>query len=89
MSIEDSIRQTVEEQVQKATRGAFSRLNSENYSLQERVKFLEGKLEEAMLLLKDRNRDFTKGDISTTSRAKRFAGSASHSNRCMIATPTA
>ena len=64
MSIEDSIRQTVEEQVQKATRGAFSRLNSENYSLQERVKFLEGKLEEAMLLLKDRNRDFTKGEIS-------------------------
>ena len=64
MSIEDSIRQTVEEQVQKATKGAFSRLNSENYSLQERVKFLEGKLEEALILLKDRNRDFTKGEIS-------------------------
>jgi hypothetical protein len=64
MSIEESIRQTVEEQVQKATKGAFSRLNSENYGLQERLKFLEGKLEEAMLLLKDRNRDFTKGEIS-------------------------
>jgi hypothetical protein len=64
MSIEDSIRQTVEEQVQKVTKGAFSRLNSENYSLQERVKFLESKLEEAMLLLKDRNRDFAKGEIS-------------------------
>jgi hypothetical protein len=64
MSIEDSIRHTVEEQVQKATRGAFSRLNSENYSLQERVQFIEGKLEEAMLLLKDRNRDFAKGEIS-------------------------
>jgi hypothetical protein len=64
MSIEDSIRHTVEEQVQKATRGAFSRLNSENYSLQERTKFLESKLEEALILLKDRNRDFAKGEIS-------------------------
>ena len=64
MSIEDSIRQTVEEQVQKATRGAFSRLSSENYSLQERVRFLEGKLEEALILLKDRNRDFVKGELS-------------------------
>ena len=64
MSIEDSIRQTVEEQVHKATRGAFSRLSSENYSLQERVQFLEGKLEEALILLKDRNRDFAKGELS-------------------------
>lgn len=64
MSIEDSIRQTVEEQVQKATRGAFSRLNSENYSLSERVKFLENKLEEATILLKDRNRDFKPGELS-------------------------
>jgi len=64
MSIEDSIRQTVEEQVQKATKGAFSRFSSENYSLQERVKFLENKLESAMVLLKDRNRDFTDGEIS-------------------------
>jgi len=64
MSIEDSIRQTVEEQVQKVTRGAFSRLNSENYSLQERVKFVEGRLEEALILLRDRNRDFKSGEIS-------------------------
>ena len=64
MSIEDSIRQTVEEQVQKVTRGAFSRVNSENYSLQERVKFVEGRLEEALLLLRDRNRDFKSGEIS-------------------------
>ena len=54
----------LEEHVQKAAKGALSRINSENYSLQENQKFLENKLQEAMLLLKDRNRDFTKGEIS-------------------------
>jgi hypothetical protein len=54
----------LEEHVQKAAKGALSRINSENYSLQEKQKFLENKLQEVMLLLKDRNRDFTKGEIS-------------------------
>ena len=64
MSIEDSIRQTVQEQVESVTKSRFSRINSETYSLQERIKFLEGKLEEALILLKDRNRDFKPGEIS-------------------------
>jgi hypothetical protein len=64
MSIEDSIRQTVQEQVESATKSKLSRINSETYSLSERIKFLESKLEEALILLKDRNRAFAPGEIS-------------------------
>jgi hypothetical protein len=64
MSIEDSIRQTVQEQVESVTKSKFSRINSETYSLQARIDFLESKLEETLLLLKDRNRDFGPGEIS-------------------------
>jgi len=55
MSIELSIKQMVDEQVQKVTRAWMERLNSENYTITQKLQWTEKKLEEALNKLASRN----------------------------------
>jgi hypothetical protein len=64
MSIEDSIKQLVEEKVQKATKSYYTRLASENYSISEKLKWAEKKLNELVEKLSSRNNNFENGEIS-------------------------
>jgi hypothetical protein len=64
MSIEDSIKQIVEDKVQTVTKSYFSRLTSENYSMSEKLKWTENKLTELLEKLSSRNNDFKDGEIS-------------------------
>lgn len=55
MSIELSIKQMVDEQVQKVTKAWMERLNSENYTITQKLQWTEKKLEEALNKLSSRN----------------------------------
>lgn len=55
MSIELSIKQVIEEQVQKITRAYIDRLSEENYSINQKLKWTEQKLNEALSKLASRN----------------------------------
>ena len=55
MSIEDSIKTVIEEQVQKITRAYISRLDSENRLIQQKLQWTEEKLNEALSKLASHN----------------------------------
>jgi hypothetical protein len=55
MSIELSIKQMVEEQVQKVTDAWMQRLNTENHAITQKLKWTENKLEEALNKLASHN----------------------------------
>lgn len=55
MSIEDSIKTVIEEQVQKITRAYISRLDSENRAIQQKLQWTEEKLNEALSKLASHN----------------------------------
>lgn len=55
MSIEDSIKTVIEEQVQKITRAYVSRLDSENRAIQQKLQWTEEKLNEALSKLASHN----------------------------------
>lgn len=64
MSIEDSIREIVEDKVQFVTKSYFSRLTSENYSMSEKLKWIENSLTELLQKSSSRNNEFADGEIS-------------------------
>ena len=64
MSIELSIKQMVDEQVQKVTRAWMERLNSENYSITQKLQWTEKKLEEALNKLASRNNIIADRELS-------------------------
>ena len=64
MSIELSIKQMVDEQVQKVTRAWMERLNSENYSITQKLQWTEKKLEEALNKLSSRNNIIADRELS-------------------------
>ena len=55
MSIELSIKQVIEEQVQKVTRAYIDRINSDNYTINQKLQWTEKKLEEALSKLASHN----------------------------------
>ena len=64
MSLESSIREIVEQQVQKAVKPLLDRLSSENYSLTTRVDWTEKQLNEALKKLSSRNNDLFDNELS-------------------------
>jgi hypothetical protein len=64
MSIEDSINKTVQEQVTKEVKAYFSRLISDNHAINEKLKWTEQKLNEALVKLENRNNILEDGGIS-------------------------
>jgi|LauGreSBDMM110SN_4_FD.fasta_scaffold21280_1 hypothetical protein len=55
MSIELSIKQVIEEQVQKITRAYIDKINSDNYTINQKLQWTEKKLEEALSKLASHN----------------------------------
>lgn len=55
MSIELSIKQVIEEQVQKVTRAYIDKINSDNYTINQKLQWTEKKLEEALGKLASHN----------------------------------
>lgn len=64
MSLESSIREIIEQQVQKAVKPLLDRLSSENYSLTTRVDWTEKQLNEALKKLSSRNNDLFDNELS-------------------------
>ncbi len=64
MSIELSIKQVIEEQVQKVTRAYIDRLNSENMAINEKLKWTESKLNEALSKLASHNNIIADRELS-------------------------
>lgn len=64
MNLEEALQKSIEDKVIKATKSYFDRLVSENYTLSERVKWAENKLNETLKKLSSKNNDFKDGEIS-------------------------
>jgi len=64
MSLESSIREIIEQQVQKAVKPLIDRISSENYSLTTRVDWTEKQLNEALKKLSSRNNDLFDNELS-------------------------
>ena len=64
MSIELSIKQVIEEQVQKITRAYIDRLNQENHNINQKLKWTEEKLNEALAKLTSRNNIIADRELS-------------------------
>ena len=64
MSIENSIKEVVKEEVEKAVRFKLERLSSDNYSLQTRLDQAEKKLNETLEKLSTRNNDLFNNEVS-------------------------
>jgi hypothetical protein len=64
MSIELSIKQMVEEQVQKVTDAWMQRLNTENYNITQKLKWTENKLEETLNKLASHNNIIENRELS-------------------------
>jgi hypothetical protein len=64
MSIELSIKQVIEEQVQKITRAYIDRINSDNYTINQKLQWAEKKLEEALSKLASHNNIISDRELS-------------------------
>lgn len=64
MSIEDSIKSVIDEQVRTTINSYVQRLSSENNSLQQRVEWTEQQLNVALERLNDHNKHFEDGELS-------------------------
>ena len=64
MSIELSIKQVIDEQVQKITRAYIDRLNSDNRAINEKLKWTEDKLNEALAKLASHNNILADRELS-------------------------
>jgi hypothetical protein len=64
MSIELSIKQVIDEQVQKVTRAYIDRLNSDNRAINEKLKWTEDKLNEALKKLASHNNIIADRELS-------------------------
>lgn len=64
MSIELSIKQVIDEQVQKVTRAYIDRLNSDNRAINEKLKWTEDKLNEALAKLSSHNNIIADRELS-------------------------
>ena len=64
MSIELSIKQVIDEQVQKITRAYIDRLNSDNKAINDKLKWAEEKLNEALAKLTSHNNIISDRELS-------------------------
>ena len=64
MSIELSIKQVIEEQVQKITRAYIDKINSDNYTINQKLQWTEKKLEEALGKLASHNNIISDRELS-------------------------
>ena len=64
MSIELSIKQVIEEQVQKVTRAYIDKINSDNYTINQKLQWTEKKLEEALGKLASHNNIISDRELS-------------------------
>ncbi len=82
MSIELSIKQVIEEQIQKVTRAYIDRLDQENRLINDKLKWTEGKLNEALAKLNSHNNIIAdrelSGDKITGGTITNFASTGIH-----------